>query len=293
MDVSSTGTTGSFDHAGIVSSRLAERQQSAASVMRQRPAIIGAGLKMYLGHRQALGWIAQVAELVARHPGCVEGTVELFVLPSFPVLTHAVQVLSPHGVRVGAQDLFWEDRGPYTGEVSGAELAELGCSYVEVGHMERRTLLAETDDIVSAKMAAAFRNGLTPILCIGESQPQETRDAAKAAVRQLDLALAHSRHAGVVGPALVAYEPAWAIGAAASADPSHISTVCSALRAEITADDSLGGSRILYGGSAGSGLLARLGGVVDGLFVGRASHDVVVLESILDEATEVSHGPVE
>ena len=269
----------------------ADATETGGSGMVHGPVVIGAGLKMYMGHRQALGWISQVADLAARHPGIQRRTVELFVLPSFPVLTHAVQALSSHGVGVGAQDLFWEDQGAFTGEVSGAELAELGCSHVEVGHVERRRLLGETDDIVAAKTAAAYRNGLMPILCIGESQPQEPRDAARNAVLQLDVAVAGSRSAGVLGPLLVAYEPSWAIGAAAAADPSYIQTVCFALRKAINNDVGLTGSRILYGGSAGPALLARLGDAVDGLFVGRASHNVDVLESILDEAAEVSDGP--
>lgn len=256
--------------------------------MGQLPVIIGAGLKMYLGHRQTMSWISQVAEVVGRHPGCNGGAVELFVLPSFPVLAYAVQTLSPCGVKVGAQDLFWEDRGPFTGEVSGSEIAELGCSYVEVGHFERRRLLGETDDVVSAKAAAAFRNGLTPVVCIGESHQQEPNDAARECVRQLAAALANSRRAGLLGPALVAYEPQWAIGAAAAANASYIRTVCTALRDALSSDDALAGSRILYGGSAGAGLLTELDGAADGLFLGRSSHNPVVLESILNEAENLA-----
>ena len=269
----------------------ADATGTGASSMVRGPIVIGAGLKMYMGHRQALGWISQVADLAARHHGIQRRTVELFVLPSFTVLTHAVHALSLHGVGVGAQDLFWEDQGAFTGEVSGAELAELGCSYVEVGHVERRRLLGETDDIVAAKTAAAFRNGLTPILCIGEGEPKEPREAARDAVLQLGAAVAASRSAGVLGSLLVAYEPSWAIGADAAADPSYIQTVCIALRQAIDDDAGLTGSRILYGGSAGPGLLARLGDAIDGLFLGRASHDAHMLESILDEAAEVSGGP--
>lgn len=250
--------------------------------------IVGAGLKMHLGHWETLEWLGEVARVVEGHPGLRRGSVELFVLPSFPALVHAVRKLSRLGVGVGAQDLFWEDAGPYTGEVSGRELAELGCSFVEVGHLERRKYFGETDDIVSAKTAAAFRNRLTPVICVGESSPRPPDDAAEECVRQLENTLQQSRRAGCVGSALVAYEPHWAIGAAAAADIGYIRTVCAAIKSALYADEALRGSRVVYGGSAGPGLLAEIIGATDGLFLGRASHDPAGLEAVLDEATAVT-----
>ncbi|MET0764864.1 MAG: triose-phosphate isomerase family protein [Blastococcus sp.] len=252
------------------------------------PVIVGAGLKMYLGHWETLDWLGEVARVAEGHPGLRRGSVELFVLPSFPALVHAVRTLSRLGVGVGAQDLFWEDAGPYTGEVSGGELAELGCSFVEVGHLERRKYFGETDDMVSAKTAAAFRNRLTPVICVGESSPQPPDDAAEECVRQLENALRQSRRAGRVGSALVAYEPHWAIGAAAAADAGYIRTVCAALKSALHADEALRGSRVVYGGSAGPGLLREIIGATDGLFLGRASHDPAGLEAVLDEATALT-----
>ena len=246
--------------------------------------IIGAGLKMYMGHRQTIEWIARVAEVAGRHPGLRSGAVELFVVPTFPMLVHAVSALSPLAVQVGAQDLFWEDHGPFTGEVSGCELAEIGCSFVEVGHFERRHYFGETDKIVSAKTAASFRNRLTPVVCVGESQPQDPEDAASECLLQLQAALTHSRRTGLLGPMLVAYEPHWAIGAAAAANAHHIRTVCRRLKAAISADDALTGSRVIYGGSAGTGLVEQIDGAADGLFLGRSSHEPAALEAVLDEA---------
>ncbi|MDP9430695.1 MAG: triose-phosphate isomerase [Actinomycetota bacterium] len=243
---------------------------------------------MYLGHWETVDWLGEVARMAGQHPGLRKGAVELFVLPTFPALAQAVRTLSRVGVAVGAQDLFWEDRGPYTGEVSGAELAELGCRYVEVGHLERRRHLGETDEIVAAKTAAAFRNRLTPVICVGESHPGSPDDAADECVRQLEAALRDSRNAGSVGPALVAYEPHWAVGAEAAADASYIRTVCSRLKSVVHDDEDLAGSRVIYGGSAGTGLLAELAGAADGLFLGRASHDPAVLEAVLDEAVAAS-----
>ena len=252
--------------------------------------IVGAGLKMYLGHWETVDWLREVARVAERHPGLRRGSVELFVLPTFPALVHAVRTLSRLNVGVGAQDLFWADRGPFTGEVSGTELAELGCRYVEVGHVERRTHLGETDEVVSRKTAAAFRNRLTPVICIGESSPLAPDDAAQECARQLAAVLRDSRRAGLLGPAVVAYEPHWAVGAEAAAEPGYIRTVCTRLRAELQADEALAGSRVIYGGSAGAGLLAELSGAVDGLFLGRAAHDPAVLEAVLDEAArEAAH----
>lgn len=256
--------------------------------MGRPPVIVGAGPKMYMGHEQAKEWIARVAQLADGHVGLRQGAVELFVLPTFPLLVHAVQVLGPAGVKVGAQDLFWEDRGPFTGEVSGAELAEIGCSFVEVGHFERRKYCAETDDIVSAKLAAAFRNGLTPVLCLGESHPQQAQSAAKECIRQLETALVHSRRADVLSPLIVAYEPYWTIGAEAAAGADYIKTVCDGLRTAMQSEHTLSGSRIIYGGSAGTGLLGQLDDAVDGLFLGRSSHDPAALGSVLDEAASLA-----
>lgn len=250
--------------------------------------IVGAGLKMYLGHRETLDWLGAVARVAEGHVGLRRGTVELFVLPTFPPLVPAVHMLSRLNVGVGAQDLSWADRGPFTGEVSGAELAELGCSFVEVGHIERRTHLGETDEMVSKKTAAAFRNRLTPVICVGESQPQAPDDAAEECARQLEAILTDSRRSGCTGPAVVAYEPHWAVGAATAASPDYIRVVCARLQSELQTDDALAASRVIYGGSAGTGLLADLAGAVHGLFLGRAAHDPAVLRAVLDEAVTVA-----
>lgn len=243
---------------------------------------------MYLGHEETVSWLGQVARVAEGHAGLRRGTVELFVLPSFPSLVHAVRMLSPLNVGVGAQDLFWADRGPFTGEVSGAELAELGCSFVEVGHIERRAHLGETDEMVSRKTAAAFRNRLTPVICVGESRHQDPRDAAEECARQLRTNLTDSRRSGSMGPVVVAYEPHWAVGAEAPAEADYIRIVCARLQAELLADDALAGSRVIYGGSAGTGLLAELAGAVHGLFLGRAAQDPAVLQAVLDEAVTVA-----
>jgi triosephosphate isomerase len=207
----------------------------------------------------------------------------MFVLPAFPALPAVAEIFASTTVRIGAQDLCADDAGARTGEVGGAMLAELGCRYVEVGHAERRTLYGETEPVVAAKLSAALRHGLAPVLCVGEADRVSVAQAAGECRRQVASALAPSGHAGQSGRIVVAYEPHWAIGAAEPAPESHIRGVCAALR-----EDLAEGSRVIYGGSAGPGLLTRLGDAVDGLFLGRFAHDPDALASVLDEAGTLS-----
>ncbi len=242
------------------------------------PVTVGVSLKMYFGHERAREWFGRVAELARAHPAVRSGRVELFVVPSFVSIPAALDAFSGTGVIVGAQDVFWEDEGAFTGEVSGAELAELGVGVVEVGHAERRRLFAETDAVVARKTAAALRNGITPVLCIGEAIESSAQSATAKAIAQLEAPLAGAPE----GRVIVAYEPVWAIGAERPAGTGHISAVCSALRAWVAVNRP--GGTVIYGGSAGPGLLAELGEAVDGLFLGRFAHDVVALSAVLDEA---------
>jgi triosephosphate isomerase len=241
---------------------------------------VGVSLKMYLGHRQSLDWCAQVGEISREHPAVASGAVELFVIPGFLGLAEAVEILDGTGVLVGAQDLFSQDEGAFTGEVSGSELAEIGCAVVEVGHAERRRLFGETDDVVAAKTGAALRNGLIPVLCVGENERGTPEDAARECVRQLDSALLDAP----AGRVIVAYEPVWAIGAAEPAGADHIRAVCSFLRGAVHAFADRDGTSVIYGGSAGPGLLTALGSDMDGLFLGRFAHDPAALGRVLDEA---------
>ena len=246
--------------------------------------ILGVSLKMYFDHKRMVEWARQVAEIARRDDGIRSGEVELFILPSFPSLPAVLDAVAGTPIAVGGQDLFWKDRGAFTGEVSGQDLAELGCRYVEVGHAERRKLFAESDEIVANKVAAAVRNWLVPIVCIGESERVPSVEAAAVCIAQLDSALSFletaPRSAGIV----VAYEPEWAIGADAAATPDHIGEVCSRVR-EWIADHPFVESRgVIYGGSAGPGLLTSLGDSVDGLFLGRFAHDPAALEQILAES---------
>ncbi|MGC5224246.1 triose-phosphate isomerase family protein [Micromonospora sp. DT81.3] len=238
---------------------------------------VGVSLKMYFGHREARAWFARVAELAARHPAVSSGSVEFFVIPTYLQIARAVEAFQGTPTIIGAQDAATEDSGAFTGEVSAAELAEVGVGVVEIGHAERRRLFGDTDAVVRAKTHAALRNGLRPVLCVGETERSEPPLAAARTVAQLVDAL----EGAPAGPLIVAYEPVWAIGAPEPAPVAHIRTVTLALRDAVTDRP---GTSVIYGGSAGPGLLSALGDAVDGLFLGRFAHDPVALEAVLDEA---------
>jgi triosephosphate isomerase len=258
-----------------------------AGAQRARLAI-GVSLKMYLGPHRTREWIADVLDRTAGHPALTRGAAELFVLPAFTDLTAVLDATHGSAIAVGAQDLFWADEGPYTGEVSGSALRTLGCRYAEIGHAERRRLFGEDDRVVAAKLAAALRNQLQPVLCVGETEALPAAAAADACAGQLDAALAAADR--LPGPITVAYEPVWAIGAAQPADPDHVAEVCAALRRELRDRPDRAGSRVIYGGSAGPGLLTGLGPAVDGLFLGRFAHEPAALAQVLDEAHALAAG---
>jgi triosephosphate isomerase len=248
------------------------------------PVLVGVSLKMYFGHRQSLDWCASVAELSRSHAAVTSGAVELFVIPGYLSVPAAVEIFADGPVAVGAQDLATEDNGAYTGEVSGVELAEVGVRVAEVGHAERRRLFGETDDIVRQKTTAALRNTITPVLCIGESAKSDPAEAAAESMRQVVSALEGAPD----GRVIVAYEPVWAIGAAEPAPADYIRAVCAILRESVAGLAGRENSAVIYGGSAGPGLLTQLGSDVDGLFLGRFAHDTAALGRVLDEAASVA-----
>jgi triosephosphate isomerase len=245
---------------------------------------VGVSLKTYFGHERARAWFADVAARAAVHPAVADGSVRFFVIPTYLQIPAALEAFAGTPVLVGAQDVSAYPPGAYTGEVTADELAEVGVQVAEIGHAERRRLFDETDTLTAGKAAAALSHGITPVLCIGEAEHLGAPAASLANVEQLAANLENVP----AGPVIVAYEPVWAIGAAEPAPDDHIAAVTRALRAAVDAEPARTGSVIIYGGSAGPGLLTRLGDAVDGLFLGRFAHDPDALATVWDEASALA-----
>jgi triosephosphate isomerase len=249
----------------------------ATSKLGRTPLMAG-NWKMHLNHLEAIAHVQKLAFTLTDRDF---DAVEVAVFPPFIDL-RSVQTLVDGDrlrIRYGAQDLSPHDAGAYTGDVSGAMLAKLGCTYVLVGHSERRALHGEDDALVGQKVVAALRHGLAPILCVGEGLDVRRNGGQVAhCLGQLDGGLG-----GVpveqVGHVVVAYEPVWAIGTGEVATPEDAQEVCAAVRARVADlydDESSRSLRILYGGSVKAGNAAGIMAQpdVDGALVGGASLDV-------------------
>jgi len=240
-----------------------------------RRVLIAGNWKMNLNHLEAIALVQKVAY------GLPEKTldeVEVVVLPPFTAL-RSVQTLiegDKLAIGYGAQDLSPEPKGAYTGDIAGSMLAKLGCTYVVVGHSERRQHHGEDDATVAAKVKAAFAHGLIPILCVGEGlEIREAGQQVEHATGQLRAAL-DGVPADKARDVVIAYEPIWAIGTGKVATPADAQQVSSALRdtlAELYSGGLADGVRILYGGSvkADNAALIVAQPDVDGALVGGAS----------------------
>ncbi|MFJ4208489.1 triose-phosphate isomerase family protein [Paenarthrobacter sp. NPDC089675] len=240
---------------------------------------VGVSTKMYLGYAQSLAWLEQLVKEVDTRPALAAGRVVPFVIPSFPVLPAAADLVAGTPLVLGAQNCGWAD-GPWTGEVSPSMLAELGVGLVEIGHAERRRWFSESDEMIARKVGAAVESGLTPLLCVGEELRCEPAEAAGFVFASIEAAVAGDWSAA--GRLVLAYEPIWAIGAPEPASATYVSAVVAELRGLVAAHG-LAGLPIIYGGSAKPGLLPQLTGV-SGLFLGRFAHDPVNFGRVLDEA---------
>lgn len=249
------------------------------------PLYIGVSTKMYMGYGASLRWLRGLLHEVDTRPGLAAGRVVPFVIPSFPVLPAARELIAGTPLVLGAQNTGWAD-GPWTGEVAPSMLAELGVGLVELGHAERRKHFAEDDAMVARKVAAAVTAGLRPLLCVGEPGHSTPAAAAQFVYEQIAAAVAGNWQAA--SAMIVAYEPVWAIGAPEPADAGYISGVVHALR-RLLAQHGMAELPIIYGGSAKPGLLPELDHV-SGLFLGRFAHEAVNFGAVLDEALALHQG---
>jgi triosephosphate isomerase len=200
---------------------------------------------------------------------------EVLVCPPFVYLWETGRILNGSDVALGAQSICAEAQGAFTGEVSGAMLRDVGCSYVLVGHSERRQIFGESDALVARKFVAAQAQGLVPVLCVGETlEEREAGRTTEVVARQLDAVLAVS---GVNSfeRAVIAYEPVWAIGTGRTASPEQAQEVHAMIRARVAAlDGTIAASvRVLYGGSVKASNARELFAMadIDGGLVGGAS----------------------
>jgi triosephosphate isomerase len=242
-----------------------------------RKPLIAGNWKMNLNHLEAIALVQKMAFALNDKDF---DKVEVAVLPPFTDLRSVQTLIDGDKLRIlyGAQDLSAYDAGAYTGEVSGAMLAKLGCTFVLAGHSERRQYHREDDDLVNAKVQAALRHSITPILCVGEGlEVRQAGGQIAHTLGQLDGAL-RKVSADQAQSMVVAYEPVWAIGTGEVATPEDAQEVCGALRvrlAELYDAEVASSVRILYGGSVKSGNIAGIMAQadVDGALVGGASID--------------------
>lgn len=255
----------------------------------RRPLVAG-NWKMNYNHLEAIGLVQKLIFSLSEEQ---TARAEVAVLPPF-VDIRSVQTLvdgDQVSIAYGAQDLSPHDSGAYTGDVAGPMLAKLGCRFVVVGHSERRRHHHEDDALVNSKVVAAYRNGLTPILCVGEDDSvRENGDHLAFTAAQLTSGLAGvtPEQAETV---VLAYEPIWAIGTGAVATPEDAQEVCASLRSELAAlysTELADRVRILYGGSVKPSNAAELLACddVDGALVGGASLDPVEFARICVTAGE-------
>jgi triosephosphate isomerase (TIM) len=242
-----------------------------------RVPLMAGNWKMNLNHQEAVVLVQKLAWTLAdkKHD---YGKVEVAVLPPFTDL-RGVQTLVDGDrleIRYGAQDVSSHDDGAFTGEVSAGMLAKLGCSYVVVGHSERREHHAESDELVNAKARKALAAGITPIVCVGEGlEVRQDGRHVEHTLEQVDGSLAELSEEQVAG-LVVAYEPVWAIGTGEVATPDDAQEVCAAIRRRVGeqwGETAGAGVRVLYGGSVKA---ANVAGImektdVDGCLVGGAS----------------------
>jgi triosephosphate isomerase (TIM) len=242
-----------------------------------RKPLIAGNWKMHNNHFEAIALTQKLA--FALHDKDFDAA-DVAVLPPFTALRSVQTLIEGDKLRLvfGAQDISPHDDGAYTGDVSGRMLAKLGCSYVLTGHSERRQYHGEDDALVNAKLKAALRSGITPVLCLGEPLQIRQEDGHIGyCLAQLDGGLDGVKAEQVAG-IVVAYEPVWAIGTGEVATPQDAQEVCAAIRARVSAvhgDAVAASARILYGGSVKSDNMAAIMAQpdIDGGLVGGASLD--------------------
>ena len=235
-----------------------------------RKPIIAGNWKMYKTVSEAVALVKELETIVAGAP------VEVLVCPPFTAIYAVKQQLANSSIKVGAQDVFWETEGAFTGQIAPKMLKETGCDYVIIGHSERRQYFGETDETVNQKLKAALKAGLLPIVCVGETlQQREANITEKVIEAQLTGSIS-GLAAAEAAQLVIAYEPVWAIGTGRTASAEDAAAVCGFIRQKLGGlfgDSCAAEVRIQYGGSVKPENIVELMGKsdIDGALVGGAS----------------------
>jgi triosephosphate isomerase len=261
---------------------------SAPVAIARRPRIVAGNWKMNRIPSEGASLARELASLHAADPAST--TAPLAVLcPPFPALESVARALAGTGMQLGGQNLHAEPHGAFTGEVSGEMLRAVGCRWVIVGHSERRQLMGETDAQVAAKLRAARRDGLMPIVCVGETLAEREGNLTEAVLVRQVTAAYHGLAAAEARGTVLAYEPVWAIGTGKVATPAQARDAHRVIRAtldRVLGEGAGGAMAILYGGSVNPGNAAALFAEndVDGALVGGASLEAASFWKIVGAA---------
>lgn len=238
--------------------------------------------KLVVGNWKMHGSRAATAQLLAGLKEAGPWNADVAVCVPFLYIAETALALTGASIAYGSQDCSSHEQGAYTGEVSSAMLADVGCRYAIVGHSERRAYHAESDQLVADKAKAALAHGVTPIVCVGETRAEREAGQTEAVVKRQLAAVIHTL-GHCTGEMVVAYEPVWAIGTGLTATPAEAQAVHAVLRAQLhAATDKSGAMRILYGGSVKADNAAELFSQadIDGGLIGGASLKVADFAAI-------------
>ena len=247
----------------------------------RRPIIAG-NWKLHNTGSQGVALATELAKLTVDNKG-----VDIVVCPTFTALTAVANALGGTNIHLGAQNMHWEKKGAFTGEITAEMLKDVCCEYVIIGHSERRQYFAETDETVNNKVKAALEAGLVPIMCVGESLEEREAGTTETLVgAQVKAGLAGLTNEQVA-TVVIAYEPIWAIGTGRTATSDQANDVCTFIRNTIAAmfnQETAAKTRIQYGGSVKADNIAELMGKsdIDGALVGGASLDAVGFSKIVN-----------
>ncbi|HJQ85473.1 MAG TPA: triose-phosphate isomerase [Candidatus Binatia bacterium] len=238
-----------------------------------RVPVIAGNWKMHGARNEALA----LGRALAQSIGTVDGR-EVVIAPPFTALEPVREAIASTRIRLAGQNVYWEEKGAFTGEISVPMLREAGCTHVIIGHSERRQLFGETNETVNRRLHAVLAGGLTPIVCVGETLAEREAEATAAVIeRQIESAFAGTR-SDQIATCIIAYEPVWAIGTGRTATPGQAQEVHHAVRRQLVglgSDTTAGRVRILYGGSVKPDNIDALMSEpdIDGALVGGASLD--------------------